>query len=169
MIITGTLVIIITVYVLALLFGEADTLGEYIGYTALSLLLGGMVLLLGVVFSGIIGESLSANYTLTNSAPIVALKDDKIAHGNFFLGCGGVDGDLRYYYAEDSSRGYKVESVDIDNCYILFDDENPRVERYDAYSFTKKRHYLYATPCGYYYKLYIPHGSITTEFEVDLE
>lgn len=169
MIITVTLVIIITIYTLVLLFDEADTLVEYIGYTALSLLLGGLVLLLGITVSSFIGESLSSTYTLSSSAPIVALKDNKITDGNFFLGCGSIDGDLRYYYAEDSSRGYKVKSVDIDKCYILFDDDRPRIERYDVAAFNKKRHYIYAIPYGYYYKLYVPHGSITTEFKVDLE
>lgn len=169
MIITTSLGIIITIYVLILLLGEADTLVEYIGYTALSLLLGGIVLLLGVVVSSFIGEHLPANYTLSSSAPIVALKDNKITDGNFFLGCGSIDRDLHYYYAEDSSKGYKVKSVDIDKCYILFDDDHPRIERYDVTSFNKKRHYIYAIPYGYYYKLYVPHGSITTEFKVDLE
>jgi len=169
MIITVALGIIITIYMLILLLGEADTLGEYIGYTALSLLLGGTVLLFGAVFSSIIGENLPSTYTLTSSTPIVALKDNQITDGHFFLGCGTVDEDLRYYYAENSSRGYRIKSVDVDNCYILYDDDNPRVERYDAVAFKKKRHYIYAMPYGYYYNLYIPHGSIKTEFKVDLE
>lgn len=169
MIISIVLGIIVLTFALIDLLPDADRIGEYICWTIVSLLICFGVMMTCLAFSSIIGENLSTNYTLTSSSPIVALKDDKITRGHFFLGCGGVDGDLRYYYAEDSSRGYKVKSIDIDNCYILFDDDHPRIERYDVTSFNKKRHYIYAMPYGYYYKLYVPHGSITTEFKVDLE
>lgn len=155
--------------VIKTLLSEADCVGECVGALVLSVLIYLVIMIIGLCASGLIGESLSANYTLSSSAPIVALKDNKITEGNFFLGCGSIDGDLRYYYAEDSSSGYKVKGVDIDKCYILFDDDHPRIERYDVAAFNKKRHYIYAIPYGYYYKLYVPHGSITTEFKVDLE
>lgn len=144
-------------------------IGDYILYILVSAVLAFVIIIIGLAGSALIGESLDTTYMLEYSAPIVALKDDKIMQGDFFLGCGSVDGDLQYYYAEDSSKGYKVKHVGVDNTYLLFDDDKPRIERYEAAAFNKKRHYLYAMPNGYYYKIYIPHGSITNEFKVDLE
>ena len=142
---------------------------DYILYILFSGIIAFVIIIIGLAGSALIGESLDTTYTLEYSAPIVALKDDKIMQGDFFLGCGSVDGDLQYYYAEDSSKGYQVKHVDVDNTYLLFDDDKPRIERYEAAAFNKKIHYLYAMPNGYYYKIYIPHGSITNGFKVDLE
>ena len=143
-------------------------LGSFVICTIADAALTALVFLLCLVLSICIGDNLDKTYALNKSFPIVALQDNVGVVGGFFLGTGSVDGKLYYYYAENNSRGYIANKVPADKSYILFDDDKPRVEYYEATDFKKKRHWIYAIPSGHYYSIYIPHGSLKQKFEINL-
>lgn len=148
---------------------DPDGLLDGIAYLFLSIVFGGLVFLICFVIAIKIGEQIPSDYELQRSEKIVALKDSRATHGSFFLGSGSVDGELHYYYATDTSQGYRIKHVDADDCYLLFDNDKPRVEYYKVKRFEKKWHYIYAVPSGHYYNIYVPNGSVDTGFRINLK
>ena len=107
----------------------------------------------------------------TVSHKIVALKDNKGSKGSFLLGSGYIEDELYYYYFEETNEGLKKKKLIASDCYIKYDD-NPRVIEYTHTGYKKAYHYIYGTPeviHGTYYVIYVPKGSITSEFKIDLE
>ena len=69
-----------------------------------------------------------------------------------------------YQYMKKEGLGFKAGKVKADKTTLYYDDENYRVECYEK---TKK--WLYFETSEYYYKIYIPEGSIAEDYSVDLE
>lgn len=126
-----------------------------------------MVVTVGVI-SDCMPES-AMNIDLTSIQPIIALKDGKGMTGRFFLYSGYVKENLYYYYACETEKGYKVEKVSAENSYIVYTEETPRIEKYEAQSFKEPSSWIYAIPLYKYNVLYVPDGTITTEYNINLE
>lgn len=105
----------------------------------------------------------------TQETPIIALKDNQNISGHFYLMGGYVNEDLYYYYAKETERGYKTEKVKADLCYIVYTEESPRIEQYTATGFKHWWTYIYAFPNYASYTIYVPSGTVTTEYAIDLE
>lgn len=72
---------------------------------------------------------------LASSSKIIALKDNNLSSGTFFLGCGSVNNDEYYCYYTVSDEGdieYNKLSATDDNVKLRYcgDNEQPRVEIY---------------------------------------
>lgn len=160
---------VVAVIFLMRVFGPFYGLGERILFLLLSLALGCVAFVLSISCAGVIGNNIPKVYTLQSSSQITALKDNQNLYGHSFLGTGSVNSEMRYYYAVDTAQGYTVRDVKVSDSYLLFDDDNPRIESYQARKFKNKLHYIYAYPYGHFYKIYIPNGSLSSEYEVDLE
>lgn len=100
---------------------------------------------------------------------ITALKDSQNINGRFYLTGGYVKEDLYYYYAELTEYGYRTSKVKADLCYIVYSDETPHIDEYTANAFKHWWTYIYAVPVHESYVIYVPVGTITTEFAIDLE
>lgn len=96
---------------------------------------------------------------------IVALNDNNMTSGRFYLRRGYFSEDLYYQYMKRSGSGFKAGKVKADKTTLYYDkNKNYRVECYEK---TKK--WLYFEESAYYYKIYIPEGSIAEDYIVDLE
>lgn len=95
---------------------------------------------------------------------IVALNDNNMTNGRFYVRRGYISEDLYYQYMKKEGLGFKAGKVKADKTTLYYDDENYRVECYEK---TKK--WLYFETSEYYYKIYIPEGSIAEDYSVDLE
>lgn len=96
---------------------------------------------------------------------IVALNDNNLTSGRFYIRRGYFDESLYYQYMKRSGSGFKAGKVKADKTTLYYaPDENYRVECYEK---TKK--WLYFEESAYYYKIYIPEGSIAEDYIVDLE
>jgi hypothetical protein len=72
---------------------------------------------------------------LASSSKIIALKDNNLLSGTFFLGCGSINNDEYYYYYTVSDEGdieFNKLSATHDNVKLRYcgDNEQPRVETY---------------------------------------
>lgn len=99
-----------------------------------------------------------------------AFKDSTEVAGSFFLGSGTIDGDPVYKYVVKNEQTGEVQIKTIDESSVrLFEtDEAPRV----VTTYTQANSpwiilgsFTYNTE----YEIYIPKGSVISEFEVDLE
>ena len=108
-------------------------------------------------------------YEITSTHSIVALKDNPNITGHFFLFSGYEDEELYYHYAEETELGIRTDKIHADNSYIIYENREPRIEQYDATKFKHWWHYIYAVPLDTYYKIYVPEGTVSQEFKVNLE
>ena len=70
------------------------------------------------------------DYATISTQPLKAIGIDEDLHGSFFLGCGSINSKDKFIYIiKVDNLGYKVQEVDIDNCYIVEEDiEQPYLE-----------------------------------------
>ena len=116
-----------------------------------------------------IGSCAKVDYNKVSDTKIIALKDNQNISGSFYIMGGYVDEDLYYYYATETEFGYKTEKIKADNAYIKYTDGETHVEEYEA-QFVNDYVYLFAVPtCSNRYIIYCPEGTVTQEFNVDLE
>lgn len=149
---------------------EWNDLGEKIGYSIatlfVSFVLSTLVLLLA---SAIISCGAEIEYDKVSDTKIVSLKDNQNVSGSFYIMGGYVDENLYYYYATETEFGYKTEKVSAANAYIKYTDGETRIERYEG-KFANENTNLWAFPwCEDRYIIYCPEGTVTNEFNVDLE
>ena len=126
--------------------------------------------LLTIIVSGITCMSeVEMTYTKADEQPIYAFKDNTMVEGNHFLFSGYVDEELHYFYVVEDELGYHTEKVDADDTYIKYSKDQPRIEIYTA-DFANKWVYLWAIPIeDDRYIIYCPEGTVTQEFNIDLE
>ena len=105
------------------------------------------------------------DYTTISTQPLKAISTDENLHSSFFLGCGSINSEDKFIYiAKVDNLGYKIQEVDIDNCYIIEEDiEQPYLE----ISNVKWRDWV----TKYFenrYIFHIPPNSIKENYEVNI-
>lgn len=147
-----------------------NDLGEKIGYSVLILLTSFLIsLIVWLGASAITTCCAEIKYDIVSDTKIIALKDNQNVNGSFYIMGGYVDEDLYYYYATETEFGYKTEKIKADNAYIKYTDGETHIERYEG-EFASGSAYLWgACICSDRYIIYCPEGTVTNEFDVDLE
>ena len=155
-------------------------------FTKLAITLTSLIsfLLIIVCISTII---LSVKYTneiklsdeVKSSQNIVNIKDNRDTEGGFFIGCGEINAkQYYYYYYKTDSDSYKVNKINVDDCEIIYTKGTPHIDTIVKTADEKStENWLTLTPnlslristAGEKYKIYIPEGSITTDFSIDME
>lgn len=69
-----------------------------------------------------------------------------------------------HYYYKQYDGGMKLQKVNEKNATIYFTDSEPRAEWY-----SQTRTFWWKSETKYFCYIYIPEGSMTTEFEIDME
>lgn len=95
---------------------------------------------------------------------IASLNDSNMVNGRFYLRRGYIEENLYYQYMVKLNGGFVANKVKSNNVTLYYSDDNFRVEWYE-----KERHWLWFQQKETYNKIYIPNGSISEEYSVDLE
>ena len=106
------------------------------------------------------------------SIELVALKDNKAVNGNFFLGTGTIDEDQYYFYLTKTEKGIQQRKLENTSDVYLNYTENgdtPRIMVQKCRCADPVINFLALDPTFTEYYIYVPEGSITNEFSVDLE
>lgn len=124
-------------------------------------------LLLSFIIIGFITDIIAAfkgDYVIISTQPLKAIGIDEDLHGSFFLGCGSINSEDKFIYiAKVDNLGYKIQEVDIDNCYIVEEDiEQPYLE----ISNIKWRDWIVTSKDKYIF--HIPPNSIKENYEVNI-
>lgn len=106
---------------------------------------------------------------------IYAFSDNMTVGGRVYFLSARVEGNLCYYYLANSSHGQKIYKIGSSNTYLNYIPENEtcymqKHERVFNDTFWNKffiPRILNLTDC--YYVAYIPEGSVSNEFQVDLQ
>lgn len=137
-------------------------IGDYFASCVLFCLYG---LIIYLTISLILTVVCPTQYKMTDQQDIVALDGTNSTQGNFFLGTGSVDSEMKYYYLVEKDGGRKIESTSHDRL-TIYNSDNPRIEEYyKVYKndFLRKNFVVWDNPK---YKIYIPEGTIKHDFEV---
>ena len=124
--------------------------------------------LLSFIIIGFITDMVAVfkgDYTTISTQPLKAIGIDENLHSSFFLGCGSINSEDKFIYiAKVDNLGYKIQEVDIDNCYIIEEGiEQPYLE----ISNVKWRDWV----TKYFenrYIFHIPPNSIKENYEVNI-
>ncbi|AMB18761.1 hypothetical protein BH780_gp178 [Bacillus phage Eldridge] len=127
-------------------------------------------IVLGLVVIGL-STIPEANYKLIEESKIYALKDKSGTEGSFFLGSGQIKDEQKYFFIREQEGGKVMDSIDMDEAILYEGAKETKVEKYEAVIKNKVARFLFtsASPRGNKYKLYIPEGSITADYKVDME
>lgn len=111
-------------------------------------------------------EKATWNYQdkLYSTEYIASLNDSNMVNGRFYLRRGYIEENLYYQYMVKLNGGFVANKVKSNNATLYYSDDNFRVEWYE-----KERHWLWFQQKETYNKIYIPNGSISEEYSVDLE
>lgn len=144
--------------------------GEIIGVPMLILLMAFLLSSIAYFVSSLVTSCFAEiEYNVESDTKIIALKDNQNVSGSFYLMGGYINEDLYYYYAVETEFGYKVEKIKAEDVYIKYTDGETHIERYVG-KFTNENVNLWAFPmCSDRYIIYCPEGTITHEFNIDLE
>ena len=96
---------------------------------------------------------------------IVSLNDNNLISGSFYLRSGHIDENLYYQYmVKMNNGGYVSNKVNSKNTIIYYSDDNFRVEWW-----TRSKKYLWFKVKDKINKVYIPEGSISDMYSIDLK
>ncbi len=162
--------IIASVIMINAICDEWNDLGSKIVYSMLALITSTIVSFLVCFFVSLMMSSfVEFDYNIVSKTNIIALKDNQNVDGNFYLMGGYIDEDLYYYYATETEFGYKTEKIKADNAYIKYTDGKTCIEKYKGEPTNESVHFWGFPTCDYQYIIYVPEGTVTNEFNVDLE
>lgn len=104
---------------------------------------------------------------------IYALNDSSELEGQKFLFSGYIEENLVYRYVVESDKGKHIEECSVNDAYIKdIKSDSPYVE-FHTYEFKHGWFGLFAmnwkSLCESYYVFYVPNGTVTNEYNVDLK
>lgn len=102
------------------------------------------------------------------SLPIISLEDNVKQQGNFFLGTGTKDEQLYYYFVLNIEHGFKIENVSAKDTYVRYDSQ-PRIIIKRAIGFKNWYNYIWAIPLRTQNVIYVPEGTIISNYNIDLQ
>ena len=133
--------------------------------------LGGLIGVIAYFIIGsIIGLFLPTKDIITTQN-LCALNDTTTIEGQTFLFSGYIDEELKYRYLVETKKGIHVEEKGITNAYIktIEKGEQPYIEEYDSVLKSDLYYWFAVNLKDNEYVFYLPEGSITNEYNVDLE
>jgi len=138
----------------------------WIDYFASSLL-GSFI---GFCFGTIIAFILPMDtYNKEYSYNIESLQDNNSVEGNFFLGCGQIDGKMKYVFYYEENGLYKMMQLDYEKVQIKYTDGKPKVNVTQNYPTEVYINY-FALDTDIFDKTYVievPKNTIKNNFNLD--
>lgn len=119
--------------------------------------------------------------TIIDTQEITTLKDNNESSGHAFIGTGSVNTNTYYYYYAKSDDGVKMQKLNADKCTIIESStETPHIDTVimDVSKETKDTlaYKLLSNPIislksviSKSYKIYVPEGSLTEDFIIEME
>lgn len=128
----------------------------------------GVGLVLFILIGGAIGSVLPQEEVVEEQR-IYALNDSSAVEGEKFLFSGHIDEQLVYRYVTNNDKGKRIEELDNGEVYIKEGNYTPALEHH--YNILSKNwHKLFANAwfSDEYYIFCVPRGTVTNEYNIDL-
>lgn len=142
-----------------------NNLSDYFGSSILGIIVGGCVgLCVGIMLPM---ETYDKHYSLN----IETLQDNNTVSGDFFLGCGQIEGKMKYVFYYKENELYRMMQLDYNLVQIKYSESTPKVnvtENYPSHAFINN----FAIDLDAFEKTYIievPKGTIKNNFNLDAQ
>lgn len=123
-------------------------------------------IIVSVLITGICSVIFPTEYKLIEKHNLLALNGNNKVSGNFFLGTGHINSEMKYYYIIKQKNGKIIKTVSYNNI-VIFNSENPKIEKYKKVYKNKLLNKLIFDPLFYNkYRIYIPKNSIKNKYEL---
>lgn len=138
---------------------------DYIMSSFIGGLLGGAFGLISAIMLPM--DTYDKHYSLN----IETLQDNNSVIGNFFLGCGQIEGKMKYVFYYEENGLYRMMQLDYNLVQIKYSDSKPKVnvtENYPSDAFINN----FAIDLDVFYKTYIievPKGTIKNNYNLDAQ
>ena len=137
-----------------------------------NILLGGVSgFAIWLTIGSLIGIFLPTTDIVTEEQEIYALNDSSTIKGKNFLFSGYIDEKFVCRYIVNTDKGKSIEEIDTDDNKFYIEEGNykPKVVKYSI-GFKSNWHYLFAFPMFHdYYKFFVPEGTVTNTYNIDLQ
>lgn len=109
-------------------------------------------------------------YNVTKVETLVSIKDGNSLEGRFYLGSGYIGDTMQYTYITNDNQEMNMKSVDIDEATLIYSNDL-KVETFSPIFKSNVVSIMFGEPVLYYekYKIYVPEGSIKTEYTIDMQ
>lgn len=149
--------------IVGVIFGRQErSVGAFFFATFMSAL-ASLIVIMFIMLIGV--TTVGEDYKLIDDQNLKAISVSSNINGSFFLGSGSVDEESVYYYYAAQDGGFVLQNVPTDDALVIEDSSNPRIESYTSVS---KNSLWYFGQGDRSYKIYIPAGSITNQFNMNL-
>lgn len=108
-------------------------------------------------------------YKKVSTYKIVCLKDGTRTKGDFFLGCGNIKGQMNYIFYYEENGAYKFKRIDCGEALIYYTNLTPKIEHFAEYPTNDWINKFAINSFKEYYNIYVPEGTIKTDFILDAE
>lgn len=109
---------------------------------------------------------------ISNTDKIVTARDNQSVKGSFMLGCGTIEGVMKYTYYVDNGDSYNLKSIDASMAEIKYLKDSTSVPRVETISHIRTDaiiNYFTLQREDDYYIVYVPEGSIGNNFQFDAQ
>lgn len=161
---TVIIITAISIFIACLmLFKHGVDLAEHFFFTLIALLIGALI---GVVVAIVLPAKTEIVKTTYN---LETLQDNNSVKSSFFLGCGQIDGKMKYVFYYERDGFYKLEQVDYEEVKVKYSDEKPKVERFNR-KYVKDafiNNFAFDDNSYQEYIIYVPKGTIRQNYTLD--
>jgi len=137
-----------------------------------------IVVVIGIIYSFIIAgigayENRPHDELISEETPLLSLQDGNTIEGAFFLGCGHINGVMKYsLYIRTDEGGIKMQQLPVDDTLIYEDEEsNPYILEYNLWDVSPSGDILSKSSTDWweypYYELHVPLGTVIQEYNLD--
>ena len=135
-------------------------------YVANSFFAGSLGLVIGVVMAYSLPSETTTKITVYE---LHSLNDNQSVSGSFFLGYGLVDNEIRFTYYYKSGDYYRLGNIKGKDANIIYKIGVPRIEFYEEVLTDDfmNRFTIHISKPYYWIVIYVPHGSIKNDFNLD--
>lgn len=169
------MVIVILFAVIALFFtgnyvwASSDKFMEYFSGLFLIVFTTGLASIFGL---GVVICLPMDTVTKVDTYNIVGLKDNNNVNGDFLLGSGSINGEMKYTFYYEENGFYKMKQIDVNNTSIKYSNDI-KIERYREEATESFINYFaiddLENESNMSYIIYIPEGSIKNNYTLDAE
>lgn len=108
--------------------------------------------------------------TKTDRVEIIALKDSVGTESSFYLGTGYIDDEMHYVYMTETDKGMSMEKIKAEDVFLKYvEGDTPHIDTIH-YNYTNSfLDWFLPGDAKQETYIYIPEGSLTTEYVIDLE
>ena len=169
MVTIGLFMLIGLFYSIKVLWNGVDYFSEIIGAILGTIWVLFCAFMLGGLVSWLLPMKTEENIITYN---IVSLQDNNSSKGNYFIGSGRSEGKMKYSFYYKSDGGFKLKEIDYKNTTIIYSD-SIRIEQFGEKEVDSFINYFafdnFLDEDYMKFKIYIPEGTIKTNFTLDAE